>query len=484
MAPISHRSHLSQLSQRVSRRTLLSGSAAAAGAALVAPRVGAAKRSAFPAPAVLKQQKAKIRIAQFGSIESAERTKTFLAEFQAEQPEIEIDVYPVEAPDWSGYFAKILTQIAGGEPPDICSVATEGTQLFAARLAAPLDDFVKRDQEEMREYFADVAPSLVEAMMYEGSLYELPFDFNAANIFYNTNRFEEAGVPLPTEDWTKDQFADAATKLAGDGRYGFVWTNRHWGGSIPWMFVNESNILTEEKSPGGEWLWETFYADDPGAQGRGGGWSWAKSQANDAKNVEALQFLVDLTYELEASPSPAEADSQQAQAVALFGGGQVAMFPAGSYIIRSLAESGIGPDDFDVTYMPKWKSQRHQFGTAGLVIMKDSPNQEAAWEVLKYRVRPEVISRYVEGGRTTPARRSLATEQLWTPELGPKNHHVFYDTLDAFPDTAPIPAPPPAVEVANVLTRYVGLALSRDNSPQEALDAMHQELETVLARPI
>jgi len=187
---------------------------------------------------------------------------------------------------------------------------------------------------------------------------------------------------------------------------------------------------------------------------------------------------------MEAAPSPAEADSMQTQAVSLFGGGQVAMFPAGSYIVRSLSEAEVGPDDYDVTYMPKWQSQRHQFGTAGLVIMKDSPNQEAAWEVLKYRVRPEVITRYVEGGRSTPARRSLATETLWTPELGPNSHHVFYDTLDKFPDTAPIPAPPPAVEVANVLTRYVGLAMAQDNTVQEALDAMHQELETLLARPI
>jgi len=213
---------------RLSRRALVAGTAAAAAAALLVPRGGLAApaRRVF-APTVIKRQKAKVRIAQFGSIENAERTKTFLAEFQTEQPDIELEVYPVEAPDWSGYFAKILTQIAAGEAPDICSVATEGTQLFAAKLAAPLDDFVKRDQEQMREYFADIAPSLIEAMMYEGSLYELPYDFNAANIFYNTKRFAEAGVTLPTETWTKDQFADAATKLAGDGNYGFVWTNRH-----------------------------------------------------------------------------------------------------------------------------------------------------------------------------------------------------------------------------------------------------------------
>lgn len=468
---------------RITRRSLLASSTAAAGAALAAPRGSGAASSRYAVPTLLRRQPARVRVAQFGSIEDASQTQDLLAAFRDEQPEIEVEVYPVEAPDWSGYFAKILTQIAAGDPPDICFCATEGTQLFAAKLAAPLDDFVKRDQEDLREYFDDVAPSLVEAMMYEGSLYELPSDFNAANIIYNTRRFEEAGVPLPSESWSKDDFAAAVTALAGDGRYGFVWTNRHWGGFIPWVFVNGSNILTEGRAPGGEWLWDTFYADDPAAAERGGGYRWARSQANDPKNVEALQFLVDLTYQQQAVPTPAEADSMQTQAVALFGSGQVASFPAGSYIIASLAAAGVGPDDYDVTYMPRWQNQRHQFGTAGYVIMKDSPNKEAAWEVLKFRVRKEVIARSVAGGNTTPARRSLATEELWTPALGPKNYHVFYDTLDAFPDTAPIPAPPPAVEIANILTRNVGLAMSQDATPQQALDAMHGELEELLAQP-
>jgi multiple sugar transport system substrate-binding protein len=38
----------------------------------------------------------------------------------------------------------------------------------------------------MKEYFEDVHPSLVEAFMYKGSLFQLPIDWNAANMYYNT----------------------------------------------------------------------------------------------------------------------------------------------------------------------------------------------------------------------------------------------------------------------------------------------------------
>ena len=59
-------------------------------------------------------------------------------------------VQAIQGADWSNFFAKLLTLVAAGTPPDVCYVATEGTQLFADRLAQPLDDFVRRDQAECR----------------------------------------------------------------------------------------------------------------------------------------------------------------------------------------------------------------------------------------------------------------------------------------------------------------------------------------------
>jgi hypothetical protein len=35
--------------------------------------------------------------------------------------------------------------VAAGTPPDVVNVATEGVQLFADKLAEPLDGYVRRD---------------------------------------------------------------------------------------------------------------------------------------------------------------------------------------------------------------------------------------------------------------------------------------------------------------------------------------------------
>ena len=57
--------------------------------------------------------------------------------------------------------------------PGLCRDRGDAT-LRRAEALVPIDDCVKRDAADMKEYFADVHPSLIEAMMWEGSLYQLP----------------------------------------------------------------------------------------------------------------------------------------------------------------------------------------------------------------------------------------------------------------------------------------------------------------------
>ena len=72
---------------------------------------------------------------------------------------------------------------------------------------------MQRDAAELREYFADVHPSLVESMMYEGNLYQLPMEFNAADIYLNKQVLKRAGAGFPAADWTPRRLHRAA---AGD----------------------------------------------------------------------------------------------------------------------------------------------------------------------------------------------------------------------------------------------------------------------------
>ena len=169
--------------------------------------------------------------------------------------------------------SKTLTLLASGQPLDAGKASTEVTALYAGEgIAAPLTERVLDAKEELAEYFSDMAPILPETMLWEGDLYELPDGCNAPNMFINVNMLNKAGLDMPPADWTKDDFveyATAMTNVGGEETFGYGWPIRIWGSWGPWHYVNDTNFLTEERAPGGEWALETFYADSDNVAHRG-----------------------------------------------------------------------------------------------------------------------------------------------------------------------------------------------------------------------
>lgn len=463
------------MSQKLSRREMLklaAASAAAVGTGLV-PGL-----KVFAAPA--GQDTVTLRFQ-----ENAEDYGPIVEAFREIFPNVNIEFVNVTGVDHAEIASKILAQLAAGQPVNIGYAATEATQLYAGEgLAMPLTERALADQADLAEYFADVSPTLVEGMMYEGDLYQLPRDFNAAHIYFNKTLLAEAGLEVPGEEWTKDEFTEYARALTGIGEggdsFGYGWTNRLWGSWTPWFFVNDTNLLTEERAPGGEAIWSTFYADQPLAEGRGGGWRWPAPQANNPAMVEALEYVVSLTTE---GLTPAVEIGGGSTLDGFFVSNKLGMTIAGGFWGGALINAGMEPGSFDVQFWPKWKSQRHQFGTGGAWILNGGGGEDEAWEFVKFNTATEVMLMipWMANASTTPVRRSMNTAEYWG-QTGIENWHVFYDALDARPDTGPIPAPVFSIEMTNIYTRFTSLATSGEMTPQAALDGMQAELEALYAR--
>src|SRR5699024_2315362 len=88
-----------------------------------------------------------------GTAQDAAGRQVIAGAFMEEHPDIPVLIQSVQATDWGDFFAKILTMVASGTAPDVVYTATEGAQLFAERLALPLDEYIRRDADEMRDYF-------------------------------------------------------------------------------------------------------------------------------------------------------------------------------------------------------------------------------------------------------------------------------------------------------------------------------------------
>ena len=418
-----------------------------------------------------------LSIAILGTNQDAAARQSLVDAFTARHPDIPVRLQAIQGTDWADFFAKILTMVAAGTPPDVCVVATEGAQLFAERLAEPLDEFIKRDAAQVQDYFDDVHPSLIEAFMYKGSFYQMPIDFNAANMYFNTGAMRRAGVPYPAADWTHQDFLTMARQMrqaAGSGFVPFYWTNRLWGGIVPWLYINDTSFLTEKKSPGGEWLWDRFYPDHKGAYS--GGFLWEGSNASDPKVAESFEFVRALVEE-GLGTSPAQGGGNEL--VGQFSGGSIGMTPAGGFWVQGLSEAGLTPQDYDVAYFPKWRTQRHQFGAAGYAILKTSERKDEAWEWVKFCTSREGMQLAFPSPNTTPTRRSMCNEALYS-QKGPAHWKVFYDTLDQLP-CAPIPAPPQQAAVETALIKNVlGAVTGSAAELPAALERLDEDLTRAL----
>ena len=450
-------------------------------AAAAAGGVLAGSRSAYAAaPAQITRATTTLRVVINGTL-SPNNTKQ-ATEFQKMHPGVKIEFIPIQAADWDGFFVKILTMIAGGQTPDMAYIATEGVQQFAAKgLSYPLDDYVKRDKSALMEYFADVHPTLVEAMMYNGNIYQLPLEFNAVDMYYDPVLLAQAGFSRPADNWTRDDFykiAKALTKKKGSQTsvFGYGWVVRLWGSWTPWLDVAGGDLLSLSRAPGGTWLWETFYKNDPRAKGRAGGMRWGEPTANSAANIEALQFVTELTKQ---GIAPAASVNGGGALQGLFASKKLGMTPGGGFWAGGLHNAGMKRNEFDVQYWPTWKEGRTHFGTGGFNIMRASAFKDLAWEFIKYTTTKEAMTIQLAGNNTTPARKSMLTAARYAP-TGPVHWDVFYSTLDRS-GTRAMPAPSYSNPEATLLDKYTTSAVSGNMSAKQALDGMQQELEVLYA---
>ena len=314
-------------------------------------------------------------------------------------------------------------------------------------------------------------------MMYQGSLFLLPTDFNAGNIFLDTSLLQKAGVPRPPANWTQEDFVNLVKHWTNTTAVGWDWVVRLWGSWTSWMYANGANLLTEGRWPGGNWLWDAFYPGRAVSKQLHGGWRWGEPTANAPATVEALQFMLDLKRQ-GISPQPDLGNGQELQG--LFSSNKIATTIGGGFWAGGLHAAGMSPTSFDVQYFPKWKVQKHLFGTAGYAILNKSKNPDTAWEFLKYITTPAPLSLLVgaaAGNVSTPTRRSMMTANAYA-KTGPAHWQVFYGTLDNFPNTSPIPAPPYYEAMATDFIQRTTQALSSGDA-KTALDGLQSDLEAL-----
>ncbi len=184
----------------------------AAGCAAPAAAPAPAGEAAAPAgeaavPAASPAGKTTIRLAWWGN-EPRHNMYNDLADLYEElNPDIVIER---EFAGWDPYWEKLATQVAGGNAPDIIHSHPNYLYDYGNRGALmDLTPLVESGQIDLSKW----PQGIIETGMIEDKIYMLTLGNSSVGMNYNPELFAQAGVDLPTFDWTWAQWMDTVNAL-------------------------------------------------------------------------------------------------------------------------------------------------------------------------------------------------------------------------------------------------------------------------------
>ncbi|MFQ6100498.1 MAG: extracellular solute-binding protein [Anaerolineae bacterium] len=156
--------------------------------------------------------------------------------FHAQHPQVEVRLAGMS---WGELMDKYPASAAAGTAPDVVLVGNDAAFAWAAQgLIQSLDDI------EEQGLLADVYPTALDTLRYEGQLWGVPFRASIVALYYNRELFDEQGVEPPsTTDDLRVMLQEGYTTLALPEHinytYGFL---EGYGGRL---VDEEGNVVVE-----------------------------------------------------------------------------------------------------------------------------------------------------------------------------------------------------------------------------------------------
>lgn len=387
----------------------------------------------------------------------ADQAQTILeglaSEFEEEHPNVTIDISS-GAPSTEELLQKLSASFAGGNYPDISyAFGSWASQLEGSNRTLDITDQVSEPDVGWDE-FSEAARQTVQPTGEK--TIGFPAVVDNLSLIYNKTVFDAAGVDYPTDEWTWDDFRDAAKQLTDPATttYGYAYsvsgseetTWQFW----PHLWQNGGAILSDD----GE---TAEFASDAGVDGL----ELLRAMAIDDESV-----YLDQT------------DTKFAQ---LFASDQIGMMTSGPWQLYDL---GVAGTEYGVTVLPGTDGDHQTVSGPDIWALfdhQDANREYWAYEFAQWLTSAEQDLRWnVEYGNLP-----LRSSEIDTPE--------FQAQVDALPgldimaengDNAKTARPTVAGYVG--LSEAVGTAISEvlqgKGEPADALEAAAAEADEALAK--
>ncbi|MET1052178.1 MAG: sugar ABC transporter substrate-binding protein [Mycetocola sp.] len=364
-----------------------------------------------------------------------------IAAFNEEYPNIEVNV---NVTPYAEYWTKLQTQASSDTLPDVFWMNGPNIGLYASNgQIEPISGAVDAGDIDPANY----PESLVDLYNIDDVQYGVPKDFDTIGVWTNKALFEQAGVELPTDDWTWDDFqstaAEISTALADEGIYGGA-------GGMDGQTTYYNTIF----QAGGTVI-------DDGTSG----YASPESQAG-------IQFWTDL---IESGGSPNIQQLTDTTADQWFTSGKLAMYWGGSWFRSALTDTELAAD-ITVLPLPQGEEQATVIHGVSNVVSEASKNKQAAQAFQVFLASEDAQQQQGDAGAMIPA--FTDTQDAFTASMPDANLQVF---LDAVAYSQPLPVSNNSAAWNALETELLPQAFSGERPTEEVATELAEKMDAALA---
>lgn len=387
-----------------------------------------------------------------------------VAKFNETYPNIEVilDTQPTNIAD--DYEQKYNMLLLSGDKTDI--IHNKSMEIYNNRaskgLFVPIDEYMAEQGTSMDDF-------RVSTKLSDGKVYGLPSESDANLILLNKDALDEAGLAVPSPDWTWDDYAEYAKKLTkevnGKTRYGSI--APFWDDPVMYYLgvaqSKDDNPLFKDA--------EHHNFDDPVLKE----WLEFKYQLGNVDKTEISYkdyTTGSLNYQSE------------------FFNGNAAMLVTGMFSFGSITNTETFPHDFTtaVSILPRWKdsplgAERDSCGIFGINANIADENKEAAYKFIDFYSKEGLL--YM--GKV-PMYKDVSVDAIVEAVQADKPELVDAESLKAYlsnPDRqAHVVSTLPAsdAEMKSILKEEADKYMSDGQTIDEAIDNMIKRADAVLAQ--
>ncbi|WP_433751862.1 ABC transporter substrate-binding protein [Paenibacillus amylolyticus] len=368
--------------------------------------------------------------------------------FEEKNPTIKMNLVYTESNE--GSDQKLLTAVAGGNPPDVALFDRFKVGTWAAQGSlTDLSSMAAESGIRKEMYY----PFAWEESSYQGKLYAMPMDTDSRLLFYNKDHFKEVGLDPNKPPQTIAELEAAADKLTiKEGkrfkRIGFIpWYSQGWLYTWGWAF-------------GGEF--------QDAATG--------KITANDPKVVEALQWMTDFGQKYNVEDIAGFTSAAGTEEMDPFISGQVSMKISGNFTVKGIEK--FKPDlNYGVAPIPTPTGTDFTTWSGGgsAIIPKGAKNVAAAWEFLEFLGKEE-------GQTLLNADSQISVIDSVNDKYGYKDDPIMKEFINILPNSHNRPVIPEGQLLWNELASATEKATRGNGTPKENLDRVTETVNKALEK--